>query len=68
MPDEHAGEAPKAFVVRAPDSAVSAEEIMDYVAGRVAPYKRVRAVEFIDVVPTSPAGKTLRRLLRVGQR
>jgi len=30
----------------------------------VARFKRVRAVEFIDTVPTSPVGKTLRRLLR----
>jgi acyl-CoA synthetase (AMP-forming)/AMP-acid ligase II len=55
---------PQAFVVRAPGSTVSAEEIMEYVAGRVAAYKRLRAVEFIEAVPTSPAGKTLRRLLR----
>jgi acyl-CoA synthetase (AMP-forming)/AMP-acid ligase II len=64
MPDEQSGEVPKAFVVRVPGSTVSAEEIIDYVAGRVARFKRVRAVEFIDMVPTSPAGKTLRRLLR----
>ena len=64
MPDEQSGEVPKAFVVRVPGSTVSAEEIIDYVAGRVARYKRVRVVEFIDMVPTSPAGKTLRRLLR----
>ena len=64
MPDERAGEVPKAFVVRAPGSTVSAEEIIAYVAERVAPYKRLRAVEFIEAVPTSPAGKTLRRLLR----
>ena len=53
MPDEQSGEVPKAFVVRVPGSTVSAEEIIDYVAGRVARYKRVRVVEFIDMVPTS---------------
>ncbi len=62
MPDERAGERPKAFVVRC--GAVEADEIMAYVAERVAPHKRLGAVEFIDAVPTSPAGKTLRRLLR----
>jgi acyl-CoA synthetase (AMP-forming)/AMP-acid ligase II len=62
-PDEQAGEVPKAFVVRAGDDALSAEEVMAYVAERVAPHKRVRHVEFIDAIPTSPAGKTLRRLL-----
>ncbi len=60
-PDELAGEIPKAFVVlRAP---ASAQELMAWVAERVAPYKRVRQVEFIDTIPRSPAGKTLRRLL-----
>lgn len=62
--DERAGELPKVFVVRAgADHALTADEIMTYVAERVAPHKRVREIEFIDAIPTSPAGKTLRRLL-----
>jgi acyl-CoA synthetase (AMP-forming)/AMP-acid ligase II len=65
MPDERAGEVPKAFVVRSGRGApVTAEDVMAHVAARVAPYKRVRAVTFVDAIPTSPAGKTLRRLLR----
>jgi acyl-CoA synthetase (AMP-forming)/AMP-acid ligase II len=60
-PDALAGEVPKAFVVlRAP---ATAEELMAWVAGRVAGYKRVRQVEFTDSIPRSPAGKILRRLL-----
>jgi acyl-CoA synthetase (AMP-forming)/AMP-acid ligase II len=60
-PDPQAGEIPKAFVVlRAP---ASAQELMAWMAGRVASYKRVRQVEFIDSIPKSPAGKILRRLL-----
>jgi acyl-coenzyme A synthetase/AMP-(fatty) acid ligase len=56
-----AGEVPKAFVVlRAP---ASEQELMAWVAGRVASYKRVRQVEFTDSIPKSPAGKILRRLL-----
>ena len=43
--------------------AVSAQELMDWVAERVAPYKRVRLVEFTDSIPKSPSGKILRRLL-----
>ena len=62
--DERAGERPKAFVVRACGVAVSADELVAYVAGRVAPHKRVEFVEFVDVIPTPPAGKTLRRVLR----
>src|SRR5215475_3908365 len=60
-PDAQAGEVPKAFVVlRAP---ATAQELMAWVAGRVASYKRVRQVEFIDSIPRSPTGKILRRLL-----
>jgi acyl-CoA synthetase (AMP-forming)/AMP-acid ligase II len=62
MPDERAGERPKAFVVRT--GPLTAEDVMAWVAERVAPHKRLGAVEFIDAVPTSPSGKTLRRLLR----
>jgi acyl-CoA synthetase (AMP-forming)/AMP-acid ligase II len=60
-PDEAAGEVPKAYVVRR--GAVSERELMDWVAGRVAPYKRVRLVEFTDSIPKSPSGKILRKLL-----
>jgi len=47
-------------------AAASAQELMAWVAERVAPYKRVRLVEFTDSIPKSPSGKILRRLL-VGQ-
>lgn len=60
-PDEKAGEVPIAFVVM--KEAVSAAEIIDYVAERVAPYKKIRRVEFVDQIPKSPAGKILRRVL-----
>jgi len=60
-PDAMAGEVPKAFVVlKAP---ITAQELMAWVAERVAGYKRVRQVEFTDGIPRSPAGKILRRLL-----
>ena len=55
---------PKAFVVRAPGSELSEESVMDFVAERVAPHKKVRLVEFIDAVPKSAAGKILRKDLK----
>ena len=61
---ESGEEVPKAFVVRQPDSAVSADEVMAFVAEQVAPYKKVRQVEFIDAVPKSASGKILRKDLR----
>ncbi len=60
-PDEEAGEVPKAFVVV--KSEATAEEIMDFVAERVSPHKRIRQVEFVSEIPKSPAGKILRRIL-----
>lgn len=60
-PDDEAGEVPKAFVVS--KEAVSVEELMNFVAARVAPHKKIRQLEFIDKIPKSPAGKILRRLL-----
>jgi acyl-coenzyme A synthetase/AMP-(fatty) acid ligase len=53
---------PKAFVVTG--RPVGAAELMGWVGERVAPYKRVRAVEFLDQIPRSPSGKILRRLLK----
>jgi acyl-CoA synthetase (AMP-forming)/AMP-acid ligase II len=60
-PDEEAGEVPKAFVVT--KEPVSGDDLMAYVAARVAPYKKVRRLEFIDAIPKSASGKILRRVL-----
>jgi acyl-CoA synthetase (AMP-forming)/AMP-acid ligase II len=58
-------EVPKAFVVRrATHPPLDAEEVQAFVAARVAPYKKVRLVEFVDQIPKSPAGKILRKDLR----
>ncbi|MFT5679946.1 MAG: acyl-CoA synthetase (AMP-forming)/AMP-acid ligase II [Myxococcota bacterium] len=62
--DDAAGELPKAFIVRAADSAVTPETLQDFVAGHVATYKQIRIVEFIDAIPKSASGKILRRVLR----
>lgn len=62
--DEDKQEIPKAFVVAAPDSELTAEEVMAYVTEHVAPYKKVRRVEFIDAIPKSSSGKILRKDLR----
>jgi acyl-CoA synthetase (AMP-forming)/AMP-acid ligase II len=60
--DEEAGEIPVAHVVRRGE--VEAGELIAFVAARVSPQHRVRAVEFVDEIPRSPAGKILRRELR----
>ncbi|BCL28815.1 AMP-dependent synthetase [Streptomyces aurantiacus] len=78
--DTDNNERPHAYVVRQPatpdhtgahhtgadhtETALTAAEVMDYVAARVAPYKKVRHVDFIDAVPRAASGKILRRELR----
>ncbi len=57
-------EVPKAFVVRQAGAELGDGDVMEFVAGRVAPFKRVRSVEFVDVIPKSASGKILRRELR----
>ena len=61
--DLESGEIPKAFVVQTPGADISAEDVMSFVAERVATFKHVREVEFIDAVPKNPSGKILRRTL-----
>ena len=58
-----AGEIPKAFVVLKPGQEASADDIMAFVAKRVAPYKKLRELEFADSIPKSASGKILRREL-----
>jgi acyl-CoA synthetase (AMP-forming)/AMP-acid ligase II len=63
--DADGEEVPKAFVVRQASGAdLTAEEVMTFVAERIAPHKKVRVVEFIDEIPKSASGKILRKDLR----
>jgi acyl-CoA synthetase (AMP-forming)/AMP-acid ligase II len=60
-PDERTGEAPVAFVVaRGP---LEPGQLIAWVAARVAPHKRIRAVRLVCEIPRTPSGKILRRLL-----
>ncbi len=61
VPDEEAGEIPKAFVVTS--GSITPREVSRFVADHVAPYKKVRRVEIIDEIPKAPSGKILRRVL-----
>lgn len=61
--DEEAGELPKAFVVLKPNRELSADDLMAWVAERVAPHKKIRRVEFVAQIPKSASGKILRRVL-----
>ncbi|KAG1693656.1 hypothetical protein DVH05_023059 [Phytophthora capsici] len=58
-------EIPKVFVVLEPESSMSDDDLMEYVARKVTGYKRVREVEFVDSIPKSLSGKILRRVLQM---
>ncbi|MDX6351759.1 MAG: hypothetical protein QOF84_6549 [Streptomyces sp.] len=73
VPDEDGNEIPKAYVVPQPRPGspldpLTPDEVMAYVAGQVAPYKKVRRVEFTDAIPRAASGKILRRELRERER
>ncbi|MFF5333616.1 AMP-binding protein [Streptomyces sp. NPDC013181] len=62
--DPDGNEIPKAYVVRTPDASLTETTLMAWVADRVAPYKKIRRLEFTDTVPRAASGKILRRELR----
>ncbi len=68
-PDEEAGEIPKAFVVlRAGHEHVQPAELIAWANGKLATYKNVREVAYIDAIPRNPSGKILRRILKEQER
>jgi acyl-CoA synthetase (AMP-forming)/AMP-acid ligase II len=62
-PDVEGGEIPKAFVVLRDGFEASPEELMAFVADKVAPYKKIRQLEYRTEIPKNAAGKILRREL-----
>lgn len=64
QPDAEKGEVVKAFIVKKPGATLDAAELIAWSRDNMAPYKTPRAVSFIDALPTTGAGKVLRRLLK----
>lgn len=64
VPNDEGEEVPKAYVVKQAGAELTEDEVIAFVAGQVAPYKKVRQVQFIDAVPKSASGKILRKDLR----
>ncbi|MGV8897313.1 MAG: AMP-binding protein [Rhodoglobus sp.] len=62
--DADGEEVPKAFLKLQPESTITGDDVMAWVAERVAPHKKVRQVEMIDLIPKSASGKILRKDLR----
>uniref|UniRef100_A0A6A7GED5 Acyl-CoA synthetase (AMP-forming)/AMP-acid ligase II n=1 Tax=Hirondellea gigas TaxID=1518452 RepID=A0A6A7GED5_9CRUS len=64
IPEEGVGELPKGFIVRKAGSKITGPEVQEFIAKRVSPHKKLRLIEFIDIIPKSASGKILRRELR----
>jgi 4-coumarate--CoA ligase len=64
VPDDEAGEIPVGFVALKPGQEATEADVIAFVAERVATYKQIRKVNFVDAIPKSASGKILRRLLR----
>lgn len=67
-PDALAGEVPKAYVVLKDGQTLSEGELIKFCEQRVAPYKKIRQVEFIKEIPKTQVGKVLRRVLKDKER
>ncbi|XP_065205259.1 uncharacterized protein LOC135835097 [Planococcus citri] len=64
VPDDRTGEKPLAFVVLKKGKTASESDLKDFVAERVAPFKKLGGVRFVDSIPKNPSGKILRRILK----
>jgi long-chain acyl-CoA synthetase len=64
QPDAEKGEVVKAFIVTKPGAKVDEAQLIAWSRDNMASYKTPRVVRFIDALPTTGAGKVLRRLLK----
>jgi len=64
QPDAEKGEVVKAFIVRKSGATLEADALIAWSRDNMASYKAPRSVSFIDALPTTGAGKVLRRLLK----
>ncbi len=63
VPSEKWGESPLAVIVSS-DSALTEQTIIEYCRGKLAGYKRIAAVRFVDALPRNASGKILKNVLR----
>jgi acyl-CoA synthetase (AMP-forming)/AMP-acid ligase II len=64
IPDKKWGESVKAIVVCKPGERLTSEDVIDFVKGKLASYKKPKYVEFIDQLPRNPSMKILKGVLR----
>lgn len=64
IPDERAGELPRAYIVRKRDTLLE-KDVQGFLDEKVSEHKRLKGgVEFLDIIPKAASGKILRRELK----
>uniref|UniRef100_A0A1B6BWV6 Luciferin 4-monooxygenase n=1 Tax=Clastoptera arizonana TaxID=38151 RepID=A0A1B6BWV6_9HEMI len=64
VPDKRTGEAPIAFVVQTSKNPATKDDIKSFISQKVAPYKQLADIVFVDSIPKSASGKILRRNIK----
>lgn len=64
VPDARLGEVGKAYVVRRPDSVLTADDLIAWARREMANYKVPRTVDFVADLPRNASGKILKTALR----
>ena len=64
IPFAEVGEIPKAYVVVKKGSTTTEQGLIEFTEKRIAPFKKMRQVEFVQEIPKTIVGKTQRRALR----
>ena len=65
IPDDYAGELPRAYVAIKSDASLTEQSLKDFIHPQVSPHKHLKGgVEFVGSVPKSATGKILRRELK----
>ncbi len=67
-PDDEAGEIPKAYVVLKKNADITIEDLLAFANGKLAKYKSLGEIEFIESIPKTASGKILRRVLKEQER
>jgi len=64
VPDERAGELPRAYIVKKSQSLMEAE-VNHFLNSKISKYKQLKGgIEFVEALPKSAVGKVLRKELR----
>ena len=64
VPHDDLGEKPLAFIVRKAGAGITENDILSFLEGRLASFKKPRDFEFVDQLPINPMGKVLKTELR----